>query len=100
MPLVEQYLRAVELLSPADRAIAEEWATWMKTQWAEQGKSTMTQQRSLVYNRSKFPKARSISVEFKPLNLRSISAVRPQKAVLHNSNPFTANVSPSIDAVK
>ncbi|NJN86994.1 MAG: hypothetical protein HC881_12745 [Leptolyngbyaceae cyanobacterium SL_7_1] len=45
---MEQYLDAVEPLTPADRTIAEEWAAWMRTQWAEHGKSSMTQQRSLM----------------------------------------------------
>lgn len=48
--LDEHYLPAIAHLqdNPSDRAKAEEWATWLKKEWAERGLTQLNQQRTLM----------------------------------------------------
>jgi len=45
----QQYLDAVRSLTFADRDTAEEWATWMRKQWEENGKISISQQKGLLW---------------------------------------------------
>jgi Telomere resolvase len=48
--LVDEYLLSVERLqnTPEDLALAIEWATWMRQQWATHGMAELKQQRNLM----------------------------------------------------
>lgn len=87
--LNDNYLPAIANLqdNPSDRAKAEEWATWLKQQWAERGLTQLNQQRTLMTD-----------------TRNAVKALDPHNVALHSMN-FTTEQwremnNPASDAVE
>lgn len=87
--LDDHYLPAIAHLqdNPSDRAKAEEWATWLKQQWAERGLAQLNQQRTLMTD-----------------TRNAVKALDPHHVALHSMN-FTTEQwremnNPASDAVE
>ncbi len=87
--LDDHYLPAIANLqdNPSDRAKAEEWATWLKKEWAERGLTQLNQQRTLMTD-----------------TRNAVKALDPHHVALHSMN-FTTEQwremnNPASDAVE